>query len=259
MDIVVMDDTRKSEVKILIEKMGEGDLDYIHKSLSEAYKGEIDRKDKIISSMSVVSAPITILFAGVAFLTNSALDADQKYITRSPDVVVVLFYIIIIFLLIYVSKTLYNFHKLLSGEDYFYLPDADGILDNMAKNKAYCMDNNVTDDGEASRYSKADIILQLSESATRNCAANDVRLRYRQRIFRSTILAIICAALGFLVVAVHREQPNVWNVSDLWRQADARLTPAAPTTQQPSTSAQTPPGTKQPNAAPTSPVPPSGH
>lgn len=260
-----MDEERRAQAKAVIETLEKEDIKYTEDALKEAYKGEIDRKDKILSSMSVVSAPITILFAGVAFLTNSLFEIIQKTIFSDLDILVIVFYIIMAMLSYLIIVIIYNFHNLLGGENYYYLPNADDLLDDIVKNKEYCDENNTSIDGEVSRYSKANTIMQLSESSTKNAAANDIRLKYRQQIFRSTMLAIICAALGFFVVAIHREQPNVWSLSYLWKKIDGI---SSQTTNQSATSAgsapssgpaQTTPSHQQPNATSPTASPTPGH
>lgn len=233
-----MEKSRRDQIKILMETFKKEDLEYTEEILKDSYKVEIDRKDKILSSMTVVTAPITILFAGVAFLSNNSLENNQRYLTYDPDLLVVMFYLVILFLIYFILSIIHNFHKLLGGENYNYLPYADNLLEMISNNKDYCIDNNIWADGEVIRYSRIDIIMQLAECSTKNAISNDVRLKYRQRTFRSTMLAIICAALGFLVASVHREQPDTWHVSDLWKKIDG--SPSA-TVQQPASGSSTAP------------------
>lgn len=256
-----MEDHKKSIVESLVESFDIDDLNYTENTLKDAYKAEIDRKDKILSSMTVVTAPITILFAGVAFLTNSLLDSNQHYMTNNPDLFVVFFYIVISFLLYFLLSILYNFHRLLAGENYYYIPYGDDLLESIAENKSYSVSMGSTAVGEAARYSKIDSIMQLSESSTRNGMANDIRLKHRQRIFRSTMLAIICTALGFLVVSVHRQQPDTWHVFSFRGTTNGY----PPKTNQQSTSnsttastpVQTTSDTTKSASSPTSPTPPT--
>ncbi len=228
-----MDEARREQVKVFLDKLDDQDTDHAEGVLKDSYKGEIDRKDKILSSMSVLTAPITILAAGVAFLVNSVLDAGQGLLTSDPDITQVLLYVALLSLFFLIIIVTGDFNRLLAGENYHYLPDADDLLDSMARNKEYCLDNNILDEGAASRYSRLDIIMQMAESATKNCAANDVRLRYRQKIFRNTMFAVIAAGGGFISVALHRELPNLHPLSDIWRHLNGK-TP---------TSAQHPPST----------------
>ncbi len=250
-----------TETRDLVNQLEDTDLKYTEEFLKEIYKFEIDRKDKILSSMSVVSAPITILIAGVAYLIKNVFDSPSLYVTSSPDVVTILYYIFMILLFFCIVKTIYFFHKLLAGENYYYLPDADGILKNIADSKRFCIDNSISEDGKVSNFARSSFIMQYAESASKNCVSNDKRLRYRQGVFRNTILSIIWAGFGFVAVAIHREQPHIWNISTFWSKANGKASEqSAPAGATPTTS-PAPSGNKQSPQpiAPASTSAPAGH
>lgn len=205
-----------------IDHLGKDDLEYAEAFMKQLYAVEIDRKDKILASMSVVASPIAILIAGVAFLVNGVVDKPAEYITASPDIAVVVFLLLMLSLFASIAHALYNFHRLLSGENYHYLPDASGVLGNIAAIKAFCDQNNISSDGAVTSYARVNFIKQYAACAAKNCASNDIRLKYRQRVFRSTMLAVIFSALGLVAVAVHRGQPNIWDVSKVWRKSNVQ-------------------------------------
>ncbi len=65
--------------------LGEVDLKYTEDFIKQLYVAELDRKDKILSSMAVVSSPFTILFAAVDYLINVVLDTFSDYISKAPE------------------------------------------------------------------------------------------------------------------------------------------------------------------------------
>ncbi len=243
-----------------ILSLGEIDLKYTEDFVKQLYTSELDRKDKILSSMTVVSSPITILFAAVAYLVNVVLDKSSDYISKNPDIVVVVYLILMTFLLWCIVKAMYYFHKLLAGESYSYIPDSLKVLNNILEVKNYCLEYALNDDGQVTTFSKANFVKLYAESAAKNCASNDKRLAYRQGVFRNTVFAVMYAALTFITVAVHREQPHIWNVSILWRKSNGH---SAQTPQQPATtnsiSEPASPGNKQPEAAPAPTATPASH
>ena len=193
-----------------LQRLGVEDLKFAEELAKQLYAAEIDRKDKILASMTVATAPITVLVASVAFLANVTLDTSSDFLSLRPDVVVILCYILLCILLIFVCRTLFFYHRLLTGEYYRYLPDAGVLASNMAEIKRYC-EAYALDDGAMAQYMRVNLVGMYTECAARSCKANDQRLIFRQGVFANVARAVLVVVASLIAVAVHRAQPHIWN------------------------------------------------
>ena len=194
-----------------VNLLSPADLIYAEAVASKLYDLEVDRRDKILASMTVVSGPITILIASVAFLANTTLDPSSDYMTTAPDIIVVVYYLVVLTLIWSVCLALLNFRRLLLGEFYSYLPDANALLNNFCDTKRYCDAVGMGGDGQVAGLMRINIVRLYASCASANRTANDHRLVYRQGVFRNTTRAVLMVAIGFVAVAIHRQQPHIWS------------------------------------------------
>ena len=196
--------------------LGPEDLRFAEQITKQLYDFELDRKDKILASMSVVTAPITILIAGVAFLANE-LGAVPGRLDGRFDVAELAELVFSLLLLATIGRAFRGFRRLTSAETYSYLPDANTLLQDFYENAEYYGTLDHVPDGAVADSMRAALIELYAESATRNREANELRLGFRQQVFRNTAYALAFAGLALAAVAVHREIPHIWDVATMWR------------------------------------------
>ena len=199
-----------------VESLAENDTAYLSEVMEKIYAGELDHKDKILASMTILTAPATLLVGGIAFLLNNLIEHFSDYANDWRNLIVLLLFITLSLALIFAGRTIWFFNLLLSGENYAYMPYAETMLTNILDLKTYLQDNVTKEDGALGWYANAMRIPLFARAATQNGIANVVRLRHRQGVFRNLFRTIALSALSYILIALHREAPHSLDVPQLW-------------------------------------------
>ena len=204
-----------------VEALPQRDVSYLSELMEKIYAGEIDRKDKILASMTILAAPTTLVVGGIAYLINNLVDQLDSYLRDWQDLVVLLLLGGLAGALWFLGRAVWFFNRLLSGENYTYMPYANAMLDKVLDLKGYLTANITADDGYLSWYAEAMRIPLFVEAATRNGVANEQRTAHRQGVFRNLFRAIAFSALTFVLIAVHHEAPTSVSIVQVWNYAHA--------------------------------------
>ena len=199
-----------------VEALPERDVRYLSELMEKIYAGEIDRKDKILLSMTILAAPTTLVVGGIAYLINNLVDQFDNYLRDWRDLVVLLLLAALAGALWSLGRAVWFFNLLLSGENYSYMPYANAMLDKVLDLKSYLTANITADDGYLSWYAEAMRIPLFVEAATQNGVANEQRTAHRQGVFRNLFRAIAFSALTFVLIAVHHEVPGSVTIVQVW-------------------------------------------
>ena len=199
-----------------IEALAQKDTAYISEVMEKIYAGELDRKDKILASLTILTAPATLVVGGIAFLLNDLIDHSSEYLNDWRNLAILLMFAALSLALVFAGRTIWFFNLLLSGENYAYLPYAETMLANILDLKTYLQDNVTKEDGALGWYADAMRIPLFARAATQNGVANEVRLQHRQGVFRNLFRTIALSALSYILVALHREAPHSLDVPQLW-------------------------------------------
>lgn len=191
-----------------IEALGEKDTVYVCAVMEKIYAGEIDRRDKILASMSILAAPSSILVGGVAVLTNNAILHAQDYVDHSHDLAVVLMLMAMGGAFVCIGRMVWCFNLLLSGENYAYMPYADAMLAKILELKNYLSENVTRDDAHLAWFSESMRISMFANAATQNAIANEMRIRHRQGVFRNFFRTVAFSVLAFALAALHQAVPQ---------------------------------------------------
>lgn len=206
-----------------VEALSERDVSYLSELMEKIYAGEIDRKDKILASMTILAAPTTLVAGGIAYLINNLVDQLDSYLRGWQDLVVILLLVALAAALWFLGRAVWFFNLLLSGENYSYMPYADAMLEKVLDLKGYLTANITADDGYLRWYAEAMRIPLFVDAATRNGVVNEQRTAHRQGVFRNLFRSIAFSALTFVLIAVHREVPTSVSIMQIWNHVHALL------------------------------------
>ena len=62
-------------------ELEDGDAEYLEKIVRDQYLYEIERKDKILSSLSIIATPTTLALGGAGFLVNKITENFTHYMS----------------------------------------------------------------------------------------------------------------------------------------------------------------------------------
>lgn len=180
--------------------MLEKDATFAEGFFREAYKAELDRKDKILSSLTVISAPVALLLAGAGYVLNKLIALDTYSVYLLYCIVISLFSIGTIFLFLTI---LFIFQHIVSKPYAYISLPSQFLADIRQLEQHYDEIKGGAADGDLSSDLRAILVEEYAKAATHNTAVNEGRLKKRAWAFRALLVSTFTFGLCILALAVN--------------------------------------------------------